>query len=267
METMTGSELLTTLVGTLKEIHEYCEKNGLTYYLWGGTLLGAVRHDGFIPWDDDVDIAMPRQDYEYFIKNFDSENYGVYACTKDPAYPYTFAKAYDKRTEKIEHIYKKTPFSIGIDVDIFPLDDYTDAKSINASLKWRSKSLFKWTFAVSNYWKLNSPKALAADLIIFFGRLFGRDANKIAVKINEKAMQYRDGSSEHMLYVDSNIKKPLVIKREWDSETVLHKFESESFYIPVGYDGMLTALYGDYMTPPPPEKRVAHHNFEALKKN
>jgi len=264
MENMTTAELRSVMMDTLDEIHAFCEKNGLTYYLWGGTLLGAIRHDGFIPWDDDIDIAMPRRDYEFLVNNFDNENYGVFSCESDPAFPYTFAKAFDKRTEKIEPIHKKKPFSIGVDVDIFPIDDYSDPEAINKTVKWRNRKIFEQQFKIFKFRKIRSLRSLAANFIIAFFRVFGKSANKLAVEINRKGTSFNNGKGEHMLYADSNIKKPLILKRDWDTETVPHKFEDREYMIPVNYDGVLTAIFGsNYMTPPPKEKQITHHTFDA----
>ena len=106
------------------EIHNFCETHGLKYFLCYGTLIGAIRHDGFIPWDDDLDIVMPRKDYDYFIRHFDTERFGVQSCETVKNYPYSQAKAYDKTTKKIEFsIHEPKGYQNGVDVDVFVLDD------------------------------------------------------------------------------------------------------------------------------------------------
>ena len=254
------------MLNTLKDIHAFCVENNLKYYLWGGTLLGAIRHNGFIPWDDDIDIAMPREDYDFFVKNYGNSKYGVYECFTTPIYPYTFAKAFDKNTIKVEPIHFDKSYSIGVDIDIFPIDNYSMPKYIDKTIGKRKRELFKWSIKITNFRKFNSIKRIIANLVILVFRLFGGTANKTARKINRLATQFNNGSGDRMLYADSNLKKPLIFSQEIDSDTCLHLFENEYFNIPVGYHELLAICYGDYMTLPPPEKRITHHSFKAYKR-
>ena len=104
-------------IDILLAVHEFCEKRNLKYVLFYGTLLGAIRHDGYIPWDDDIDIAMPREDYETFIRDFDTTDYGVKSCFVDKGYYLPWAKVYDKKTIKREPIYVSKHFEIGFNID------------------------------------------------------------------------------------------------------------------------------------------------------
>jgi len=253
-------ELMQIEVNVLDELHNFCEENGLVYYLWGGTLLGAVRHNGYIPWDDDIDIVMPRRDYEFLIKNFGNEHYSVYSCDNCDKYPLWYAKAFDKRTEKIEPIFRKKNYHIGIDVDIFPMDEFSDKSLVEATEKWRIMCRKKWQFSLLR----NSNTSFARKTAGIIARNILRwNANKIAVKINKKAKTFGSCSESVMMYADSNIRKPLYMPKTWFADRELHQFEDKKYYIPTEYDALLTALYGDYMTPPPPEKQVTHHTFEA----
>ena len=108
----------------LKEIDRICRRENIQYYLAGGTLLGAVRHKGFIPWDDDIDIAMARDEYERFLKVMKKERHPylkIFAMEFDKEYQYTFAKVVDTRTRLIEEIGKDLP-DMGVFIDIFPID-------------------------------------------------------------------------------------------------------------------------------------------------
>ena len=115
-------ELRQLQMGILDHVHAFCEANGLTYFLSSGMLIGAVRHGGYIPWDDDIDIYMPRCDYERFLQIY-SDPSGVYRAIdpqRDPKYYYTFAKVIDQRTLMLEKEVKG--YEIGVYIDIFPLD-------------------------------------------------------------------------------------------------------------------------------------------------
>lgn len=255
-------ELKRIEIETMKAIHSFCESNHLRYYLWGGTLLGAIRHNGFIPWDDDIDIAMPRPDFEKFVRSFDTEEYGVSYCETDDRHPYWHAKVYDKNTIKLENIYRKKGFALGVDVDIFALDTYDDFDVVMKSARWRRHLTTQYRFSL----KLGTT-SIKRGLIGFYARnIRGFDANKTALAANKEAQAYGAKGSGLMLYADSNLKEPLRLEQSWFAKRILHKFEEEEFYIPSNYDALLRACYGDYMTPPPKEKQVTHHSFAAYYK-
>ncbi len=265
-----SKELKEIQLGILQEIHNFCVDNNLTYYLWGGSLLGAIRHSGYIPWDDDIDIAMPRKDYEFFYKNFNCEHYGVYTCESNENYIYVHGKAFDKRTLKYENLYYKN-IEFGVDVDIFAIDNISCDKYglLQKDIKQRKKLINKLFFTLSSFIKTESIirniKRFVQYHIVSFGRKFGAfKTNKFAVKINKSAQKFDGENCNYMLYADANIYKPLLIEKSWVEKLVLHKFEENEFFIPQGFDELLTACYGDYMILPPKEKQVTHHNFSAF---
>ena len=150
MTEITLEEIKKIELDILSYVSDFCNNNNIKYYLWGGTLLGAIRHGGFIPWDDDIDIAMPRSDFELFLSKFDSENYGVSYCGIDCNHPYWHAKVYHKNTQKVEPIYYKGDFSIGIDIDVFVLDSYEKDQDVINTVKWREQQR-------TNYWRSLRP--------------------------------------------------------------------------------------------------------------
>ncbi len=264
MTRIQDKELKEILINEMQAIHDFCQQNNLTYYLWGGTLLGAVRHKGFIPWDDDMDIAMPRKDYEYFVRHFNTEDYGVYSCETNPKYPYVFAKAFDKRTVKKEFIRAPKGYEIGVDVDIFPLDEIQSKEEITKYVGKRRLLVLLCIVGILAPVPVTSPMKLVRNVASL---LLAPFSNRLCRWVNRLSKDFDANKTKHIvLSADSNLKKPLILEKEWYASRVLLPFENHAFYGPVDYNNVLTKNYGDYMTPPPKEKQVTHHSFEAYKK-
>lgn len=257
---ITIEELKKLEMQALQAVHDFCEQRGLRYYLWGGTLLGAIRHNGFIPWDDDMDIAMPRADFEILIKEFDSEDYGISYCTLDSRHPYWHAKVYHKGSEKIEPIYRKRDFVLGVDVDVFVLDTYLHRSAVLDTEAWRTRQIIWYGLCLLPV-KFGKLKHRLAGAVC--RHLLRKDANKTARAVNKKGQFFGKNSHGLVLYADVNLRKPLFLENAWFTDRVLHKFEDKQFYIPTGYDALLKTVYGDYMTPPPINEQVSHHSFTA----
>ena len=153
MRAINSDELKSIQLDLLQKTADFCENNGLRYFLCGGTLIGAIRHKGYIPWDDDIDIAMPRPDYEKFVRifNLTQNYYQVMSIETDPDYAYAFAKVYENRTVLKELHYPGDAFgvyidilydnrtvlkelhykgSIGVFIDIFPADGVKNTNQI-----------------------------------------------------------------------------------------------------------------------------------------
>ena len=148
-------ELKRIQIGILKHLDAFCNENNLKYFMCGGTLLGAVRHKGFIPWDDDIDIMMKREDYDKLIELYpknDNSNFKLFSYELDKSFPYPFAKMDDFRTifeEEINDSYK-----IGVNIDIFPIDYITEDELHEFMDSWRSDHLWKLEDGI---WKLKHP--------------------------------------------------------------------------------------------------------------
>lgn len=260
MKKMTVDEQKQVSLEILKYVTDFCDAHNLRYYLWGGTLLGAIRHNGYIPWDDDVDIIMPRKDYESFMKSFSSEHYVAFCCEKDDRYPFVHGKVIDNRTIKNEPVYFGRGLEMGIDIDVFPVDMLGDTAFMEQSLKKRNR-LIRYLFVASH--KMKKGQSIKHLLLLWAFLLHGR-GNGFSQTINKMAQSFSENASMQMLYADSNIKYPLIMENAWLDNREKHVFESYEFYIPSGWDCILKRCYGDYMTPPPKEKQVTHHLFDAF---
>ncbi len=245
-----------------KAVIEVCEKLQLKYYLLGGTLLGAVRHKGFIPWDDDIDVGMPRKDYEIFIQKAQGllpEHYFVQNCYTEGKFSMAFCKIRNSNTTFIETSVKDFKINHGIFIDIFPLDYYPqDRKKKKQFYKkklWWDRIIrkkFTWKYTI---------KAKIKNMLL---RLltFPIAPNKAAKKLDKL---FKEVSSSDMIanYCGAWGEKEIVPK-DWYGEGVQLEFEGLKVNAPAQYDKWLTQVYGDYMQLPPEEKRVSHHYTEVI---
>ena len=256
----TTKEIQKIELNILEDFIQVCDKLNINYYLIGGTLLGAVRHHGFIPWDDDIDVCMLRKDYEIFVKNaqkYLNKNYFLQTYETDEEYPGCFAKIRDNNTTFLEENVKDKNMNHGIFIDIFPLDNYYRHNKIKEKLI---------------YYKLYNNVFRNSDT--FAKRLFARIANIIyknkpkllLCKKQEKIYKKKNGKESK--YV-TNYCGAWGVKKETHSidsfkEFKIVEFENLKVKIPVGYDSILTNMYGDYLKLPPKEKQVSHHFTDVI---
>ena len=246
-------------VDILDEIVRICKKHGLQYFLIGGTLLGAVRHKGFIPWDDDLDIGMLRDDYERFLELCETELDDAYLldCYKtNPKYSLPFAKIRRKGTvyeeealSQIEGIPK------GIWVDIFPLDNVRRKGGFGQAIQATVVSLLSGFVLVEQ--RGHRPRTLK-------GRVARRVLSILGVEMSfrwlEKAMTFWNKSNTDFLVNLSShygYKKETFHKCKFFPPQKL-EFEGSLYDVPNDYDHILTTVFGDYMTPPPKNQRINH---------
>ncbi len=232
-------------------IDKICKKNKITYYLFWGTLLGAIRHKGFIPWDDDIDIAMLPEDYKKFLEVMEKEISNQYYLQNIDTTKYcnfTFSKIRKYHTTMVEEELNYLPFGKGINVDIFPLYKYPTSKL--------GKMLFNWRFRLANI-LLNRDVRLSGvkgKIINFTLHLIPRNlTNKIIIRKLNQLLSYNKEYDEYYVRQGKSFNKNCF-------DSVLIPFEKKKYLAPKGYDEILTKLYGDYMTPPPPDKRCGHSN-------
>ncbi|MCQ2975602.1 MAG: LicD family protein [Bacteroidales bacterium] len=235
----------------LDEVHSFCVKNNLRYSLFSGTLLGCIRHKGFIPWDDDIDIAMPREDYEIFARTFKSDKYEFINHEKCSWYYLPWGKVADLSTIKNEPVYVKKE-KYGVDIDIYPCD-YIETIEQGKYLK---KKLGKIDRA-----RGHSVRLYNKNIIKNFFTLFYRGKHiKYCFKENSISSQFNSG--KHMYFFRNNAfsKSDDIYPIELFDNTILMPFENRKYLVTSLYDKVLTIRYGDYMKPPADSnERKPHH--------
>ena len=247
-------------LGVMDYIHNICNEKGINYSLAYGSLLGAVRHKGFIPWDDDLDIALKRDEYDKLYQAILEDNNSIYKIVSwenDSRYPYPFYRVYDSRTV-YENNYIQNDIELGICVDVFPFDDYKDVnKEITKLDMYRRLSVYT-LYGIRN--KEAGIKNIIRYLMLVVFRLTRvKTWNK---KLNDCSKVSVD--SEHIDYLMESKKYSTKIDAKALDKVVEFKFEDRTYNIPADYDHILTTIYGaDYMEIPPLEKRIQHDDFVA----
>lgn len=249
-------ELRQIQMGILDEVHRFCEQHGLRYFLSSGTLIGAVRHKGYIPWDDDIDIYMPRQDYEQFLQTYHDAS-GCYKAIdpqREAHYYYTFAKVVDQRTKMVE---KETEgYEIGVYMDIFPVDYVTDDLQERERIFKQKKLLYKIRRC-----KISKSNPLYSKLAYFIYKHWPLSVHQIEQRIRRLIVLDTPTQTVcNMTEAGPSIKG--CFPAEDIASSVDIEFEGRMYKTMVGYKDYLERTYGDYMTLPPVEQRVTHH-FEA----
>lgn len=262
MKEMTYEELRVIQLDILQYIHDFCINNDIKYSLAYGTLLGAVRHGGYIPWDDDIDIAMPRKDYERFINLFNDKTgvYQVYECRKNKDYMIAFAKVCDNRTLIDERANTK---KIGIFVDVFPIDDLCDTyddslklfnsyKDIRLAVQVKGRLIGD----VKKWWK----KILMVMLKLKYSFY---DLNSHLRETNLGLAKHQNPNSKYVgLIVDG--KSNEIVERDVWTDFSAVVFEGYTFMSVKDTNAYLRHAYGDYMKMPPKDQQVPKHDFDAI---
>ena len=239
---------------------EVCEENNLRYYLGGGTLLGAVRHKGFIPWDDDIDVMMPRPDFQKLLSlSINNENYNIIK-PGTAGYYYNFAKLVDTRTI-LEEKGIKLIDGLGVYIDIFPLDGMPETpdarkkrfKELNSIRKRINNTcLLRPKFHRNPFAYLNACRIYNSNKNI--------DLSSLQKKYLDSALKNSFDDSEFVFAAGGAYGARDIFPGKWFEKEIELQFENLSVKAFNGYDFYLTQLYGDYMTLPPEDKRVTPHH-------
>ena len=252
---------------TLNTFITFCEKNGLRYYLTGGALIGVIRHKGFIPWDDDIDIGLPRKDFDRFhelIKTEMPDGFGICNRYTDPEWHFAMSQFVDRESEIIIHLAEK-PRKAHIWIDVFPLDGLPDNK-IHRWLRVKNILFHRYLVQIANISTqvdANRKRSkveriiLAICKVIPLGKLINTD--KTIDKLENILRRSDFDKSSWCGNMLGRYREREVVKREWFGEPIKGIFESQEVNIPEYSDPILKSLYGDYMKLPPEEDRIAHN--------
>ncbi len=245
----------------LKEFVKVCEKLSLTYYLVCGSALGAVKYGGFIPWDDDIDVALPRKDYNVFIKEAQSllpKGLFVQNSCTDKLFPQMYTKLRDSNTTFVEKTVAKIPMNHGVFIDVFPLDGYPE-KSIEA----KKLELFKRYYETVYLSVADFEKSLKTKIVHSVVNIFGLNSNmeKISRKYTALISRYKTESS-HIWCNHGNWQGKLeYAKREQYGKGTKVLFEGLEVSVPENFDEYLTQKYGEWKKDLPEDKKKGHHTY------
>ena len=247
----------------LKLFVNICQKHELTYFLVCGSALGAVKYGGFIPWDDDIDVALPRTDYEKFLSVAQDEvpeNIFVQNCRTDRYYPGLGTKLRNSQTTFIEKEASRIPMNHGIFIDIFPLDGYPSDRNEIKKLEKKKKHYYR-----QRYTRLIPPvhKDIFLTLNSLLFRFFGLFADtSVPCLANEKLIKsFPETDSGIWCNFANSMSTKEYSRKEIYGRGVRMKFEGLEVTVPEKYDEYLRAKYGDYSLDPPAEMQKGNHGF------
>ncbi len=245
----------------LKHFRQFCSDHNIHFYLSNGTLLGAIKYSGFIPWDDDIDVFVPRADYDKLIEIYkDSNRYKLFSIERVPGYKFPFAKLCDMTTSKEEKNIDSGA-SLGVDIDIFPLDSCSDhilRPNVQRKMKIYQIGCILSKFTSSKGRPVHKRLVIGCCRVLGF-KFFCNRLIKTVKKEVSLGNEYM-GCLMWPIYGERE-----VVPADVFSDTIQVCFEGEKLPAPAGYDTYLRSLYGEYEEDPPIEKQQSHHNYTAYR--
>lgn len=262
-------ELRNIQMDILSYVDNLCRKNGIRYSISGGTLIGAVRHKGYIPWDDDIDIMLTRDAYENLIEVISKEfqagasRYAVLTHAKDKSYRFPFAKIVDTRTVLVENI--KGVVDNGVYIDVFPID-YIPEGTCNFVF---TRMKFLYSILNSKRIILKRERAFVKNFIILASRVLTVPipSGWLIKRMENIAVHASKTPTSNRACLVWGYGKREIVPASVHEEYIDIPFEDRIYMSIKDYDTYLTNLYGDYMKLPPVEKQMTHHSFVAYWKD
>lgn len=264
MKELSLVEIKKIQIGILQHLDDFCKKHDIRYCLCNGTLLGAAKYRGYIPWDDDIDVCLLREDYDKLLREYDKSNgrFRLFSYERCDSFLFPFAKLSDEGTILVESNVKKSDF--GVNIDIFPIDSYGDTlEQVRAKCKRMQRLRYRLNFAKLRAY--SSSNFLKSILKYFYSLIFRFVGAKhycrkiISLSKQSKGRYYGDvvwgfyGTGE-------------AFERAVFTDLCELEFEGKKYPAPRRFDEYLSGLYGDWRSDPPPEKRKTHHGFKVYLK-
>lgn len=255
-------ELKALQLDVLQAIHDFCQANGITYSLACGTALGAVRHHGYIPWDDDIDIYLLRKDYNRLMEIYPAEGrFQLISMERNKEWDRPYAKAYDSDTVFEERY--NCSVQIGVGIDVYPIDkvpdDFEEWKCFDGKRRrWQKYLIMKQIL-------FSKERSLSKNLFILGAKalLLPFSRKTISAYIDKRIKAFNATNSTWVFEsAQGMIQKNRFHERVFE-QTIPIDFEDRKFMLFKDYDEYLSNGYGDYMKLPPVEKQVAHHAYKA----
>lgn len=256
------NEMKQIQLNILDAVADFCEKHNINYWLDCGTLIGAIRHKGFIPWDDDIDLGMLRPDYDKFMALFNKENdvYKAYSIENNSDILYPFIKVLDTRTVLYEPDERGVKSCVNIDVFVY---DNAPDNDKEVEKMYRKRDRYRGLYCTRTRVNMSENKPLLHLLkLVLYPFLLLFPKNYFVKKIVKNSKKYSDKETKRIGNFTSITK--LLCDKSFFAEFIPVEFEGKFYKAPIEYDKWLRAFYGDYMQLPPENKRVPHHKFKAF---
>ena len=261
METTQLEKLRAVLLSLMEEVRDICDKHNIPYEMCSGTFLGAIRHHGFIPWDDDVDLAISRPEFERFVQickeELDKDKFFLQTWETDPNYCFTFAKIRLQNTRIVEDFSKNTDTHQGIFIDIFPFDRLPEGKMKRKVFLFKNHLIKNMIWTKCGYGTDQHKKQIRYYIFRILAAPF--PVMWLKQKRNRMIQKYNSGRCTETFNADF---PQDVTPEEFLLNRAVYSFEGKNFAGPAEYDRYLTVRYGDYMQLPPESERHIHTNYE-----